>query len=164
MFGVFSHDACNTYPDRPEIKTLKWINRNSITHSHSLEWLPFKVPQCTHTHTKTSSVTFEIREKLSQVLTNRKNHRPWGRFPREPLVRVKSGLGTWITRKHLTENRSVRHKILISGSSSSEKKTQTGKQTIHWLVHWIVAWDSQYHFHYQNQMTLEGSHNRCIRG
>ena len=42
------------------MRTLKGINGNSITHSHSWDWLLFKVPQRTR---KTSSVTFQILSK-----------------------------------------------------------------------------------------------------
>ena len=55
----------NSYPGRPYMRTSKWMNGNSITHSHSLHWLLFEVPQCTR---KTSSVTFGIREENSQCV------------------------------------------------------------------------------------------------
>ena len=48
----------NSYPERPYVRTLKWINGNSIMHSHSLDWLLFKVLQCT-------SITFEICHSLN---------------------------------------------------------------------------------------------------
>ena len=47
-----------TYPERPCMRTLKWHNWNPIMHSHSLDWLVFKVPKRTR---KTSSVTNGIR-------------------------------------------------------------------------------------------------------
>ena len=49
------------HPKRPYMRTLKGFNVNSITHSHYLDWLLFKVPQLTR---KTSSVTFGIRNIL----------------------------------------------------------------------------------------------------
>ena len=42
-------------PERPCTRTLKWLNGNSISHSHSLDWSLFKVPQRTR---KSSIVTF----------------------------------------------------------------------------------------------------------
>ena len=39
------------------MRTLKWLHGNSITHSHSVDWLLFKVPQRAR---KTSSATFGI--------------------------------------------------------------------------------------------------------
>ena len=54
-------DRCQdvtVYPERPSSGTLKWMNGNPITHSHSLNWLVFKVSQRTR---KRRSVTFGIR-------------------------------------------------------------------------------------------------------
>ena len=45
------------YPESPYMRTLKWLHGNSITDSHSVDWLLFKVPQRAR---KTSSATFGI--------------------------------------------------------------------------------------------------------
>ena len=57
------------------MRTLKWLRGNFITHSHSLDWLLFKVSQRTR---KTSIITFD-KKYVSQRLSSFKFPYCWSK-------------------------------------------------------------------------------------